>query len=102
MPDLPSDPAEMMALLGDLNSWLTRVLNAYGYSDISPAQKSAIEDQVRLMFDDDFPIDSHVVSWGGPAPLPPGPFNGFPCHLYATPILDDLIGTIENQMTHGE
>ncbi len=103
MPEFPSDPDEMMALLGQLNGWLTRVLKAYRYPDITQGEKSGIENQVRWMLDDEFPASSHVVSWGGPGPLPPPlPQVGFPCLLCATPELDDLIAAIEDRMSHGE
>lgn len=97
MPDLPSDPVQMMALLGDLNVWLTRVLDAYGRA--TPDEESVIQTEVRLMLSGDLPVDSDLVEWGTRRPFrPPLPFVGFPCMMRATWPLDEVIRGIEGRI----
>jgi hypothetical protein len=98
MPELPSDPVQMMALLGDLNTWLTRVVGAY--ENATPDEKSVIATEVRAMLSDHSSPDGDLVDWTARDPLLGWMWIGFPCQGRATLPLDEVVNGIEGRLAH--
>ena len=96
MPELPSDPVQIMALLGDLNAWLTRVVGAFGRA--TPDEQLMIATEVRSMLVDDLSPDGDLVDWTTRDHLLGWMWIGFPCQGRATLPLDEVIRGIEGRI----